>query len=155
MRTLIYSAAVALALAAPIFADYASARTGSSLHIDGAVQFPPTRQRIVRHTIRLHLPQGSSPLSQLIIDVPKGLMVSNNITITDNLERKITANFSITNNKVIVNFSQPVAPELKLELDLNNVRRRGISNAWTYQVSAKFVGADVAIPIGIARIRAY
>lgn len=153
MRKLIFSAAVAL-VAVPISAGYANARAGVNLHIDGAVQFPPTRWRIVRHTIRLHIPQGSSPLSQLIIDVPEGLLVSNNITINDdNLERKINANFSIMDNKVIINFPQPVVPDLKLKLDLNNVKRRGISNAWTYQVSAKFVGVNVAISIGTARIR--
>ncbi|MEW6497814.1 MAG: hypothetical protein AB1589_35735 [Cyanobacteriota bacterium] len=157
MRTLIYSSAVAVALAfaVPISADYASAHTGFSPHIDGAVQFPPTRWRIVRHTIRLHLPQGSSPLSQLIIDVPEGLTVSNNITINDNLGRKVIANFSVTDNKIIVNFSQPIASESELKLNLNNVKRRGISNAWIYQFSAKFVGVNVAIPIGTARIRVY
>lgn len=155
MKTLFCSAAVALVLAAPIFADYASARTGSTPHIDGAVQFPQNRSRIFRHTIRLHIPQGNSPLSQLIIDVPEGLVVSNNITLTEKSEREINANFSIIGNKVIVNFPQPVTPESKLELDLNNVRRRGTSNAWLYQISAKFVGTDREMPIGIARLRVY
>ncbi|XWK91729.1 MAG: hypothetical protein U7127_30920 (plasmid) [Phormidium sp.] len=155
MRTLICSAAVALVLAAPFSAGNASASTVSTPHIHGAVQFPQSRLWIVRHTIRLHIPQGSSPLSQLIIDVPEGLVVSNNITLTEKSEREINANFSIMGNKVIVNFPQPVTSESKLELDLNNVRRRGTSNAWLYRISAKFVGTDRDMPIGIARIRVY
>jgi hypothetical protein len=154
VRTLIY-AAVSLAIAALISADYASARTESSPHIDGAVQFPQNRSRIFRHTIRLHIPQGSSHLSQLMIDVPEGLRVSNDITITNNSGQETNADVAIMGDKVIINFPQTITPNSKLELDLNYVERRGISNAWLYRVTAKFVGLDAALPIGIARIRVY
>ena len=154
MRTLIY-AAVALILAASIPADNASARTEGNPHIDGAVQFPQNRWRIVRHTIRFHIPQGSSPLSQLNIDVPEGLRISDNIALTDKSGRKIDANISIMGNKVIVDFPQPIAPESKLKIELNNVRVRGVSNGWLYRVSAKLVGLEADVPIGIARIRVY
>ena len=154
MRTLIY-AAVVLAIAAPISADYASARTEPTPHIDGSVQFPQTRARNFRHTIRLHIPQGSSPLSQLSIDVPTGLTVRNNITVTDNSGREINANVSINGNKVIIDFNQPVTPESQLEIDLNDVIRTGVSNAWLYRVSTKFVGNNIHIPIGIAQLRVY
>ncbi|HEY9853842.1 MAG TPA: DUF2808 domain-containing protein [Leptolyngbyaceae cyanobacterium] len=155
MRTLIYTAAIALALAASIPPDNASARTEGGLHLEGAVQFPQNRSRIVRHTIRFHIPQGSSPLSQLNIDVPEGLRISDNIALTDKSGQKINANISIMGNKIIVDFPQPIAPESKLELDLNNIRRRGVSNAWIYRVSAKLVGLEADVPIGIARIRVY
>ncbi|MFB2935610.1 hypothetical protein ACE1B6_10040 [Aerosakkonemataceae cyanobacterium BLCC-F154] len=155
MRTLIYTAAIALALAASIPADNASARTEGGLHVEGAVQFPQSRSRIVRHTIRFHIPQGTSPLSQLNIDVPEGLRISDNIALTDKSGRKINANISIMGNKVIVDFPQSVAPASKLELDLNNVRIRGVSNAWIYRVSAKLVGLEADVPIGIAQIRVY
>ncbi|MEG4121844.1 MULTISPECIES: DUF2808 domain-containing protein [unclassified Microcoleus] len=154
MRTLIYSAVV-LAIAAPISADYASARTEPTPHIDGSVQFPPTRARNVRHTIRLHIPQGSSPLSQLSIDVPTGLRVRKNITVTDNFGGKINANVSINDNKVIMDFTEPVTPDSQLEIDLNDVRITGVSNAWLYRISAKTVGNNIHIPIGIAQIRVY
>lgn len=154
MKTLIYAAAV-LAIAAPISADYASARTEPTPHIDGSVQFPTTRARNVRHTIRLHIPQGSSPVSQLIIDVPTGLRVRKNITVTDNSGRKINANVSINGNKVIMDFTEPVTPDSQLEIDLNDVRITGVSNAWLYPISAKIVGNNLHIPIGIAQIRVY
>ncbi len=154
MKTLIY-AAIVLAIAVPISADSASARTEPTPHIDGSVQFPPTRARNVRHTIRLHIPQGSSPLSQLSIDVPTGLRVRKNITVTDNSGREINTNVSINDNKLIIDFNQPVSPESQLEIDLNDVRITGVSNAWLYRISAKFVGNNIHIPIGIAQIRVY
>lgn len=154
MKTLIY-AVVVLAIAAPISADYASARTEPTPHIDGSVQFPTTRARNVRHTIRLHIPQGSSPVSQLIIDVPTGLRVRKNITVTDNYGREINANISINGNKVIMDFTEPVTPDSQLEIDLNDVRITGVSNAWLYPISAKIVGNNLHIPIGIAQIRVY
>ena len=154
MKRLICSA-VALALTVPIAADYAGASIGSSPHIDGAVQFPQTRARIVRHTIRLHIPQGRSPLSHLIIDVPKGLIVSNNITLTDDVKGKINADFSILDNQIVVKISQPVASEAKLKLVLNDVRIRGVSNVWLYRISTKFVGVNREIPIGVAQFRVY
>ncbi|MEG4044564.1 hypothetical protein [Microcoleus sp. Pol17_C1] len=155
MKRLICSAAVALALTVPIAADYASASIGSTPHIDGAVQFPQTRARIVRHTIRLHIPQARSPLSHLIIDVPKGLIVSNNITLTDNVKGKINADFSIVDNQIIVKLSQPLTSESKLKLVLNDVRIRGVSNAWLYRISAKSVGVNGEIPMGFAQIHVY
>lgn len=155
MRKLIYTAAICLVLAVFIPADNASAGTESNLHIDGATQFPQNRLRIVRHTIRFHIPQGSSPLSHLNIHVPEGLTVGNNVIVTDNSGRKVDANISINGNKILLKFSQPVAPESKIKLDLNQVRIRGVSNSWLYRVSAKLVGLEADVPIGIARIRAY
>lgn len=123
---------------------YVNARAGDNAHIDRAIKHPPRRRRIVRYTIRLHTPQGSSSLSQLIIGVLEGLVVSNNITV-DNSEGKINIKFTATGSKVTVSFPQPVAPESKLKLDLNNVKRRGSSNAWLSRVSAKLVSVDVNI----------
>ncbi|MEG4084607.1 hypothetical protein [Microcoleus sp. POL10_C6] len=154
MKRLICSA-VALALTVPIAADYADARIGSTPHIDGAVQFPQTRAKIVRHTIRLHIPQGRSPLSHLIIDVPQGLIVSNNITLTDDVKGKINAEFSMGDNQIIVKISQPLASESKLKLVLNDVTIKGVSNAWLYRISAKSVGVNGEIPMGFAQIHVY
>ncbi|HAZ43391.1 MAG TPA: hypothetical protein DCZ55_02625, partial [Cyanobacteria bacterium UBA11371] len=87
--------------------------------------------------------------------VPTGLTVRNNITVTDNYGREINANVSINGNKVIIDFNQPVTPESQLEIDLNDVRKTGVSNAWLYRISAKFVGNNIHIPIGIAQLRVY
>ncbi|MEG4006236.1 hypothetical protein QUA41_11355 [Microcoleus sp. Pol11C1] len=155
MKRLICLSAVALALTVPIAADYASANIGSTPHIHGAVQFPQTRARIVRHTIRLHIPQSRSPVSHLIIDVPQGLIASNNITLTDDVKGKVNADFSMGDNQIIIKISQPLTSESKLKLVLNNVKIRGVSNAWLYRISAKSVGVNGEFPMGLARIPVY
>ncbi len=154
MRRLIYTYAIVLALTASMPADNATARIEGNSHIDGAVQFPQTKWRNVRHTLRVHIPQGSRPLSHLYINVPEGLTASN-LTVRDNLGIKVDANISIKSNTVGVDFLQPVAGESTLKIDLNNVIIRGVSNGWLYRVSAKVVGLEADIPIGIAQIRVY
>lgn len=155
--TLIYAATFTLIAAALIPANSATARTdkGNSPHVDSAVQFPQTKWRIVRHTIRLHVPQKSSAVSQVILDVPVGLTVSNNIILSDSSGQKINANVSINGRKVTLAFPQPIAPETKLDIDLNNVKVSGVSNAWLYRVSALFVGLDRELPLGVAHFKVY
>ena len=156
-RTLIYAAVVTLTATSLIQAGFASARTdkGNSLHVDSAVQFPQTKWRIVRHTIRLHVSQESTALSQVIIDVPSGLTVSNDIILSDSSGQKINATVSVNGRQVTLAFPQPVAPGTKLDIDLNNVKISGVSNAWLYRVSAKFAGSDTKFPLGVAQIRTY
>lgn len=156
-KTLIYAAVVTLTATSLIHTGFASARTdiGNSPHVDGAVQFPQTKWRIVRHTIKLHVPQESSALSQMIIDVPAGLTASNDINLSDQSNRKIDTNVSFNGRQITLVFPQPVAPGTKLDIDLNNVKISGVSNAWLYHVSAKIAGSDINFPLGVARIRTY
>lgn len=156
-RTLIYVAAFILTATALIPANSATARTdkGNFPHIDSAVQFPQTKWRIVRHTIRLHIPKKSRDLAKIILDVPVGLTVSNNIILSDSSGQEINANVSINGRQVTLAFPQPISPETKLDIDLNNVKISGVSNAWLYRVSAKFVGLDRELPLGVARFKVY
>ena len=157
MRTLIYAAVLALSAAALAPAVHASTRTGAENfpHIDSSVQFPETKARIVRHTFWLKIPQGSRAISQLKIRVPAGLIVRDDISISDNSDRKIETNVSVTSNQVILTFSQPVSPGTTIKIAMNKVRISGVSTAWLYQVAAKFVGNDAEIPLGMARVRSY
>ncbi|HAA30845.1 MAG TPA: hypothetical protein DCE56_28060 [Cyanobacteria bacterium UBA8553] len=93
MRTLIYAAAFTLAFVAFNSATYGTPikETAKFPHIVGSVQFPQTKTKIVRHTFRLQIPQESSALSQLIINVPRGLTVTNNIRVSDQSGRKINS----------------------------------------------------------------
>lgn len=156
-KTLIYVAAFTLTATALIPGNSATARTdkGNFPHIDSTVQFPQSKWRIVRHTIRLHIPKKSSALSQIILDVPVGLTPSNNIRLSDSSGQEINANVSINGRKVTIVFPQPIAPETKLDIDLNNVKISGVSNPWRYRVSAKFVGFDRELPLGVAQFRVY
>ncbi len=157
MRILIYTAVFSLVAAASIPANSASARTdaGNSPHIDSAVQFPPTKWRIVRHTIKLHVPPESSALTQVIIHIPAGLTASNDIRLSDQSNRQVNANVSVNGSQVTLAFPQPVAPETLIDIDMNNVKISGVSNAWLYHVSAKFAETGINVPIGVARFPIY
>lgn len=157
MRTLIYAAAFTLTFVAFNSATYGTSikETAKFPHIVGSVQFPQTKAKIVRHTVRLQIPQESSALSQLIINVPRGLTVTNNIRVSDQSGRKINTNISVNGSTVLVAFPEPVAPGNRLEIDMNNVRISGVTNAWSYHIFANLVGIDVDIPIGVAQFRFY
>lgn len=159
-KPLIYATAVILATAALIPTNYVSARNndGNVPHIDGNVQFPPTRSPLVRHTFRVHVPQNSKAVTQLIISVPKNVTVSNdikNIDIVDENEQKINTNVSVNGKTILLAFTKPVTPNTKLEIDLNNVKRPTLANAAVYRLWAKEVGIDAEIPIGVAWFRTY
>lgn len=154
-RTLIYVVALGLVAATSIPTDYASARAGISTHVDSTLQFPQGKTRNFRHTIRLHILQDEGSISQLTIDVPVGLIVRNDITITDQSGKQINTNVSVNDGKVILTFSEPVASETKLNIALNRVLRIGISNAWLYRISEKFAGSNTELSIGTAQFRVY
>ncbi|MFB2920647.1 DUF2808 domain-containing protein [Aerosakkonema funiforme] len=156
-RILIYAAALTLAAGLKAPAVYGNHTTAASRfpYIVSSVQFPPTKARIFRHTFRLQIPEGNSAISQLNINVPSGLTVRDNISISDQSGRNINANVSVNGSQVIVVFPQPVVPGTRLKIEMNNVRRTGVSNAWLYPVSARFVGINADIPIGVAEFHVY
>ena len=157
MRTLIYAASVTLAIATFNATAYGSRPTtaGNFPHIVSTVQFPETKARNVRHTIRLEIPAGSSAISQLQFSVPPGLTVKNDITVRDRSGKKLDANTSVSDNIVTINFPQTVQPGTRLNINMNRVVISGISSGWLYLIDAKFVGNNAGIPIGVARVRTY
>jgi len=122
-------------------------------HIGNTTQFPAGKWVTFRHTFQLQIPQNSSALSQLNIDAPAGLNVDNDINISDESGRKIPATTSVNDSKITIVFPQAISPGNTITIDLNKVNRIGTSNAWLYRVSAKLVGVDTSIPIGIAKFR--
>lgn len=127
---------------------------GKVPHIVSSVQFPQSKQRIVRHTFRLQIPQQSNPLSQLSIDVPVGLTVSRKIRVSDQTGR-VDTNISVDGNKVVLAFPEPVPPGTELKIAMRDVKILGRTNAWLYKVYARLVGIDADLPIGFARFRVY
>ncbi|WP_337884470.1 DUF2808 domain-containing protein [Fischerella thermalis] len=159
-KLLIYSATLVLTSIALLSPSYATANTddGKVPHIDGNVQFPPTRWRIVRHTIRVHVPKNSKALTELSINAPDTITISSdikNIKIVDEKEQKIDANISVNGRNIQIAFAEPVAPNTKFNVELKNVKRRLLGNGYIYQLTAKFVDSDAEIPIGVAQFRLY
>ncbi len=160
-KALIYAAVLTLATAAMISPSYASVRRNDSNvpHIDGNVQFPQTRSLIVRHTFRLHVPQNSKALSQLLINVPATVTVSNdikNIDVMDENKHKINTNVSVNSRTILLTFPEPVAPNTEFHIDFNNVvKRLNVGNGPVYRFFARVVGSDAEIPIGVAWFHTY
>ena len=155
MKTLIYATAFTLITATAIYPDYVSAREGQFTHVDSTFQFPPTKAKNFRHTIRLHIPQNSSPVSQLSIDIPADLTVENDINVSNQSGKKINTNTSVNGSQIIIAFPEPVPPGSKLNIDMNDVTRRGSSNAWLYHVFAMPIDSNTNTSIGVAQFRVY
>jgi len=159
-KQLIYTIALTLATTVIIAPNYASARTDHDRipHIDGNVQFPPMRWQIVRHSFRLHIPENSKAVTQLLIQVPDNVTISNNIKnieIMDEKGQRINTNISVNGKTILLVFTEPVAPNTKFDIDLNKIKRRNIDNGSVYHFSAREVGIDAIIPIGVAWFRTY
>ncbi|MBD2516579.1 DUF2808 domain-containing protein [Nostoc sp. FACHB-973] len=159
-KLLIFTAALTLSITTLATPSYATARTDNDKipHIDGNVQFPPTRWQIVRHTFRLHIPENSKAVTQLLIQVPDNVTISNNINnidIVDGNGQKINANISINGKTILLAFTEPVAANTKLEINLNKIKRRNAGNGSVYSFSAREVGIDAIIPIGVSWFRTY
>jgi Protein of unknown function (DUF2808) len=158
-KTLIYSAALAITTLL-LSSNYAIAKNNNSnvTHIDGNVQFPLTRWQIVRHTFRIHVPKNSKALTELIINIPDNVSVSNdinNIDIADEKEHKINTNVSINGRTILLAFPEAVPPNTKFYIELKNVKRPTISRNSIYRLSVKIVGSNAEIPIGVAEFHTY
>ncbi|KAB8331370.1 DUF2808 domain-containing protein [Scytonema tolypothrichoides VB-61278] len=159
-KLLLYLATLSLVTVVSIPAKYVSAKPndGSVTHLDGNVQFPPTRWRLVRHTFRVHIPKNSKPVSQLSISVPPTVTWSNDlndINVADDKSQKINTNISVNGKTILLAFPEPVPPNTKLEIDIKNVKQPTLGNGPVYRFSEKVVGSDVEIPIGVAWFRMY
>ena len=116
MKKLIYAAALTLGVASFNFPAHAiTVNTPEPfIQIVHAVQFPkivkPGNDITVRQSFSLRIPRTTGNLSQLTIDIPSGLNVGRDITISDKLPRKVKSQISINSHKIIMTFLQPVPP---------------------------------------------
>lgn len=154
-KTLIYAAAFTLASAALISPGYASSNTdeGRLPAHDGNVQIPSTRWRLVRHTFVLHLPRNSNPIAQIIIAAPSTVAVSNDIDVLQHKGREINFSVSVNGKTIILAFPEPIAPGTKLDINFNKVKEPIRGPTSVYRFSAKVVGSDEEIPVGVAWFR--
>ncbi|MBW4669301.1 MAG: DUF2808 domain-containing protein [Cyanomargarita calcarea GSE-NOS-MK-12-04C] len=155
-KSMIY--ALTLALVSAIFIPtYAEAHDDNATlpHIGGNSEFAQSKWAPVRHSFDLHIPKNSKAVSQLIIQVPDVIRISdkNRIDVVDTQGQKIDTNISVNGKIIVLTFLNTVAPNTKLEIDINNVKRPIGGNGSVYQMSAKFFGSDVVLPVGFARFR--
>ena len=111
-----------------------------------------------RHTFRLHIPKNSKAVTQLLIKVPDNVTISNSIQdidVVDEKGQKINTNVSVNGKTILLAFTEPVAPNTKLKIDLNKIKKQNIGNGSSYRFSAREVGIDAEISIGVAWFRLY
>ncbi|BAZ19310.1 DUF2808 domain-containing protein [Nostoc sp. LEGE 06077] len=148
-KTLIYIGTVfAISTIASIFLDSANAK---ETNIDNNLQYPTNSWRLVKHTFRLNIPQNNNALSQLIIETPSTVAVSNEIEVWDVNGQKININISVKGRQIIIEFPEKVIPNTKLLVNFNKVQQPVTGSNSVYRLWAKVVGSEVEIPIGVAQ----
>ncbi len=158
MKKFLKVTALVLASASAISAGYAKAGddNGALPHVDANHQFPPTRAHTVRKTFELHIPKNSKQISEITIQVPEVVNWSNkakDIVVIDGKGKEVKHNVTIKDKNIILRFVEPISPNTELEVDINNVKRVTLGNGPVYRLSAKFVGSDIPMDIGVARFR--
>ncbi|PMB09468.1 DUF2808 domain-containing protein [Fischerella thermalis CCMEE 5273] len=162
-RMLIYAATFALAMSATSFANasiisvgYATANTDDKVpNLDNSLQLPPIQWRLVKHSFRLHIPRNNKALSQLIIDAPPTVAVSNDIEVLDENGREININISVNGRKIIIHFPETVINNTQLNINLNKVKQPIQGSASIYKLLVKVVGSDIEIPVGVAQFTTF
>ncbi len=144
---------VAIASIALIYSSYANAKTNDSLapNVENKLQFTTTSWRLVKHSFRLNIPQNDKPLSQLIIETPSTVAVSNDIEVLYRNGQKVNINVSVNGKQIIIDFPEKVISNTKLLINLNKVKQPITGPASVYHLSVKVVGSDIEIPVGVAQ----
>ncbi|AVH68204.1 DUF2808 domain-containing protein [Nostoc sp. 'Peltigera membranacea cyanobiont' N6] len=153
-KTLIYAVVCSLATTALISPDYTNAKIDNNkvASIENNIQSTPAGWQFVKLAFQLHVPKKGKALSQLIIDVPSPVAVSNDIDVLDDKGQKIKINISLESKRIIIDFPEPVTSSTtKLQINLNKVLQPILGSTSSYHLSGKVVGSDVEIPISEAQ----
>ncbi len=148
-KILIYTGTV-FALTTTAFISFGHANAKESI-IENKLQYPSNSWRLVKHTFRLNIPQNNNAVSQLIIETPPTVAVSNDIDVLDVKGQEINTNISVNGRQIIINFPEEVISNTKLLVNFNKVQQPVTGPASVYRFSAKVVGSEVEIPIGVAQ----
>jgi hypothetical protein len=137
--------------------DYAFAKTDAnqSSNIDKFLQYSTNNWRIVKHSFQLHIPKSDRPLSQLIIEAPSTVAVSNDIEVMDTSGQKVKIDISANGKQIIIDFPTKIISNTKLLVNLNKVRQPVSATDSVYKLSGKVVGSNTEIPIGIATFKTF
>jgi Protein of unknown function (DUF2808) len=155
MKKLIYAAVSTILLVSLVSNDVKASEIdnakithivdSAALPLDGFVQG-------ATHRIDLHV--KGQPLSELMINMPSGVKVNQGIEVTNKSGDKISTTVSIIGRKASIAFSQPITPGTTLSISMRGVDTPG-PGIRHYQVSAKKVGLNSELPLGLARINTY
>ncbi|XGV97682.1 MAG: hypothetical protein ACAF41_01800 [Leptolyngbya sp. BL-A-14] len=156
MKGLIYSSAATLLLMSiitlPVQATEVNAPIARILPAETSLPGSDTPQN---ETHRLAIEVQSADLSQLVLSLPADVKAPTAVQVTNPSGELVETKVSITSQKVIINFTKPVASGTTLEVALQGVRRVTSANVLVYEVAARRSGSKELTPIGAASVRAY
>lgn len=115
-----------------------------------------TRAPISTNHFEVHV-QGKE-LSQLSVDIPDGVEVSDRIVVTDQNGKKIDSNVSLKDRRATVIFAQPIPTETTLSISMKGVKTSFFSRGGRtllYPIYGRSVGMTEDVRIGIAQIQTY
>lgn len=117
----------------------------------------PNDARVPSATHHFEVYTQGSDLSQLSVDVPEGIKVSDRIVVTDQSDKKIDATISVNDRRVTIAFSQPVPTGTTLSVSMKGVKTPFSlqGSALLYPVAGRSVGMTSDVLLGIARIQTY
>lgn len=115
----------------------------------------PSNARIQNATHKFKVHVQKTPISELSIYLPEKVSLSKDIEVTDVTGQKIDAQASINSGKATIAFTQAVAPDTVLKVNLRGVRTTGFDQSLLYRVYSKPVGLTAEIPLGTAEVRTY
>ena len=116
----------------------------------------PDGARVPNATHHFELKVEENALSQLSIDIPKGIRVTRGIETTTKSGQKLDATVSINNRRAAIAFAQPVPPGTIVSVSMKGIRTSDyLGRTWFYLVRGRNVGMTSDIPLGTVRIQTY
>ncbi len=111
------------------------------------------RMRTAVHYFTINVP--STGLSSLTIEIPEGVKVNGEIKVKNQDYQTINSDFSVHNNKAVINFPTPVSEDNSLMIRLEDVSTTGYSNAWMYRIHGTMAEVNQTMPLGSRRVQTY
>jgi hypothetical protein len=93
-------------------------------------------------------------LEDVMISLPKQMERFDNLEVRDGAGKRLSAKTSITKDRVVITFDQPLPAGSYLEILFTGVEMRGVGGETLfYGVTAERVGTTGEIPVGTARVQ--
>ncbi|HEY9771613.1 MAG TPA: hypothetical protein V6C71_24480 [Coleofasciculaceae cyanobacterium] len=154
-KQLIFTTAITVAFTVLSSATFANTtREETTLpHLIGSTQSPQTKWSYVRHTFRIQIPETSPAISQVKVILPPGVTVKNDITVHKRSGKEIATKYNVSDDEVIINFTEPLKSTNEIEIDMNKViLSRLHPNDWSYRIKAKLADTEPELNLGVTRI---
>ncbi len=118
------------------------------LILDSGIELKESRPNETTYYFRLQV--GDKPLSQVIIDLPKGIEIQKWIDVVDANNRPVGSTYDRNGQQVLITFAKPIAIATKLNFYIHGMKAKGSVNL---PILVKLEGNPQNQPIGTIRIK--